>query len=106
MGRRAFDDCSDLDIMVGIARPHRGARGARASRLPVAGWHDHQDRWGHYRGLGAWPLVRAGRYPLAFISDFAIVSFASPLNSEEVIAESRDLDGVLQSASPRQPMPR
>ena len=77
-----------------IARPHRGARGARASRLPVAGWHDHQDRWGHLprpRGLAAGARRRDIRW--TFISVFPC-QLRPPLNSEAVIRDSRDLDGV------------
>ena len=47
-----------------------------------------------YQGLGAWPLKRAGRYPLDVHFRLCHVSFGSPLKTTELIAESRELEGV------------
>ena len=104
-GTAAFRRFSDLDIMVArdLTAVHE-ALAPHGYRLPDG--MTVKTAGAIYRGLGAWPLVRAGRYPLDLHFRLCHLSFGSPLKPEEVIAESRDLDGVLSSASPRQPMPR
>jgi Uncharacterised nucleotidyltransferase len=93
-GTAGFRRFSDLDIMVAsrdltavheALAPH-GYRLPDGMTVKAAG--------AIYRGLGAWPLKRAGRYPLDLHFRLCHVSFGSPLKPEDVIAESRDLDGV------------
>jgi hypothetical protein len=90
----AFRRFSDLDVMVAprdLTAVHE-ALAPRGYRLPDG--MTVKTARAIYRGLGAWPLKRAGRYPLDLHFRLGHLSFGSPVKPEEVIAESRDLDGV------------
>jgi hypothetical protein len=93
-GTPAFRRFSDLDIMVAprdLAAVHE-ALAPHGYQLPD-GMTVNTAR-AIYQGLGAWPLRRAGRYPLDVHFRLCHVSFGSPLKTKEIIAESRALDGV------------
>ena len=93
-GTSAFRRFSDLDVMVAprdLIAVHE-ALAPRGYRLPDG--MTVKTAKAIYRGLGAWPLKRAGRYPLDLHFRLGHLSFGSPVKPEEVIAESRDLDGV------------
>ena len=93
-GTAAFRRFSDLDIMVAprdLVAVHE-ALAPRGYRLPDG--MTVKTARAIYCGLGAWPLKCAGRYPLDLHFRLGHLSFGSPVKPEEVIAESRDLDGV------------
>ena len=93
-GTPAFRRFGDLDIMVAsrdLAAVHE-ALAPHGYRLPDG--MTLKTARAIYQGLGAWPLTRAGRYPLDVHFRLCHVSFGSPLQTNEVIAESRELDGV------------
>ena len=93
-GTAAFRRFSDLDIMV--------APGDLTALHEALARHGYQLPDGMtvktaraiYQGLGAWPLTRSGRYPLDVHFRLCHASFGSPLKTKEIIAESRELDGV------------
>lgn len=93
-GTPAFRRFSDLDIMVharDLAAVHE-ALAPYGYRLPDG--ISVTTARAIYRGLGAWPLKHADRYPLDLHFRLCHVSFGSPLKTNEIVAESRELDGV------------
>ena len=93
-GTPAFRRFSDLDIMV-ASRDLTAVYEALAPhgyRLPDG--MTLKTARAIYQGLGAWPLNCAGRYPLDVHFRLCHVSFGSPLKTDDIIAESRELDGV------------
>jgi hypothetical protein len=99
-GTPAFRRFSDLDIMVAsrdLTAMHE-ALAAHGYRLPDG--MTLKTARAIYQGLGAWPLKRAGRYPLDVHFRLCHASFGSPLKTNDVIAESRELDGVAGVRSP------
>jgi hypothetical protein len=93
-GRAGFRRFADLDIMVAPRDQTRAcqALGQHGYQLPDA--MPLRTAQAVYQGLGAWPLRHADRYPVDLHCRLCHVSFGSPLKPDDVIAESREIDGV------------